>query len=215
MAEKSYFLSGLGDTIGNLGTGVKNAAISLFKSDDAPGDYTTRLASIARQKKLADMLSQMGAQEQAVSTAGGITAPVSGMGALARGLTSFGGAYLSGKASRDEEAATAAEEAAIQGGFADILKKGDLVERGAQLADDENGIPQYAVNTKVGGGKYILTPEEQQQRLIEFVGKHPGAAGQANLYSNLIGDERARADAEALRNQPTWRQPGDHRMPGG
>lgn len=85
-------------------TGVKNAAVSLFKSDDAPGDYSSRKASLARQQKLADALAQMGAQEQAVSTAGGITAPVSPMGALARGLTSFGGSYLSGKAAADEAA---------------------------------------------------------------------------------------------------------------
>jgi len=92
-------------------TGVKNAAISLFKSDDAPGDYSSRRSSLARQQKLAEALSQMGAQEQAVSTAGGITAPVSPMGALARGLTSFGGAYLSGKAAADEAALKKAETA--------------------------------------------------------------------------------------------------------
>ena len=70
-----------------------------FTKDD---DYASRKAAIARQEKLAEMLSQMGAQEQAVSTAGGITAPMSGMGALARGLTSFGGSYLSGSAAADE-----------------------------------------------------------------------------------------------------------------
>jgi len=74
------------------------ALFSLTKDDD----YASRKAAIARQEKLAEMLSQMGAQEQAVSTAGGITAPMSGMGALARGLTSFGGSYLSGKAAADE-----------------------------------------------------------------------------------------------------------------
>jgi len=73
---------------------------SLTKDDD----YASRKAAIARQEKLAEMLSQMGAQEQAVSTAGGITAPMSGMGALARGLTSFGGSYLSGKAAADAAA---------------------------------------------------------------------------------------------------------------
>jgi len=76
------------------------ALFSLTKDDD----YASRKAAIARQEKLAEMLSQMGAQEQAVSTAGGIAAPVSGMGALARGLTSFGGSYLSGKAAADEAA---------------------------------------------------------------------------------------------------------------
>jgi hypothetical protein len=77
--------------------------VSLTKLDE-DSDYTTRKAAIARQQKLAEALSQMGAQEQAVSTAGGITAPMSPMGALARGLTSFGGSYLAGKASADEAA---------------------------------------------------------------------------------------------------------------
>ena len=88
----------------NYISSVPNKVINLFKSDDAPGDYSSRKASLARQQKLADALTQMGAQEQAVSSAGGITAPVSGMGALARGLSSFGGAYLSGKAAGDEAA---------------------------------------------------------------------------------------------------------------
>jgi hypothetical protein len=60
--------------------------------------YDPQMMAIVRQQKLAEMLSQMGAQEQAVSTAGGITAPMSPMGALARGLTSFGGSYLAGQA---------------------------------------------------------------------------------------------------------------------
>jgi len=98
------------DYIRPAATGVKNAAVSLFKSDDAPGDYSSRRASLARQQKLAEMLSQMGAQEQAVSTAGGIIAPVSPMGALARGLTSFGGSYLSGRAAADEAALKKEEE---------------------------------------------------------------------------------------------------------
>jgi hypothetical protein len=84
--------------------------VSLTKLDE-DSDYTTRAAAIARQQKLAEALSKMGEQEQAVYTAGGITAPVSGMGALARGLTSFGGSYLAGKASADEAALKKSEKA--------------------------------------------------------------------------------------------------------
>ena len=100
----AYTLDDFGNLVSDAATSAKNKVVNLFKSDDAPGDYSSRRASLARQQKLADALSQMGAQEQAVSTAGGITAPVSGMGALARGLSSFGGAYLSGKAAGDEAA---------------------------------------------------------------------------------------------------------------
>jgi len=74
--------------------------VSLF----APisGDYTSRSAELARQQKLAQMLMEMSQQEMPVSTAGGITAPVSPYGALAKALTSFGGSYLSGKSAADE-----------------------------------------------------------------------------------------------------------------
>jgi hypothetical protein len=176
------------------------ALFSLTKDDD----YASRKAAIARQEKLAEMLSQMGAQEQAVSTAGGITAPVSPMAALARGLTSFGGSYLSGKAAADEAALEKGEKAAIASGFADILKRGDIpASQGAQLPDDESGIEQYVVNpAQIGKGKYVLNPDEQQEALIKLVNERPGAAGVASSYSNLIEGERKR-------NEPTWRQPGD------
>lgn len=106
----AYTLGDIGNVPGQAFDFLKRQYVNLTKPGADDDDYTTRSAAIARQRKLADMLSQMGEQEQAVSTAGGITAPMSGMGALARGLTSFGGAYLSGKASADEAAATKAEE---------------------------------------------------------------------------------------------------------
>jgi len=195
MAEKLYSLSGLGNTIGNLGTGVKNAAINLFKSDDAPGDYTTRLASIARQKKLADMLSQMGAQEQAVSTAGGITAPVSGMGALARGLTSFGGAYLSGKASRDEEAATAAENAAINKELARIFGRTPATEasQGDYIGDDAEGVPNYNVNAGKPASD-ILDPESRMNALYTLGGGSSLAKNAADRYLPFAMNRLGRAE---------------------
>lgn len=64
----------------------------------APSDYDSQMLAISRQQKLAEMLSQMGAQEIPVSSAGGISAPISPMAALAKGLTSFGGSYLAGQA---------------------------------------------------------------------------------------------------------------------
>lgn len=74
--------------------------VSLF----APNDYSTRSAAISRQKKLADALAQIAQQEMPVSTVGGITAPISPYSALVKGLTSFGGSYLAGKAAADEAA---------------------------------------------------------------------------------------------------------------
>jgi hypothetical protein len=96
-------LDDIGNAPGQIYDFLKRKYVSLTKPDE-DGDYSSRKGSISRQQKLAEALSQMGAQEQAVYTAGGITAPVSPMAALARGLTSFGGAYLSGKAAADEAA---------------------------------------------------------------------------------------------------------------
>jgi len=99
------YIDDIGSAPGQAYDWAKRQFISLTKPNEDDGDYTTRSAAIARQQKLAEALSQMGNQEQAVYTAGGITAPMSPMGALARGLSSFGGSYLAGKAAGDEAAA--------------------------------------------------------------------------------------------------------------
>ena len=134
-------------------TGVKNAAVSLFKSDDAPGDYSSRKASLARQQKLADALAQMGAQEQTVYSAGGITAPVSPMGALARGLTSFGGAYLSGKAAADEAAVKKAGSEELARAVARFGKPYKTVDEAAPTVMQPGGEPeqQYTMKTPDSG----------------------------------------------------------------
>lgn len=105
----AYTLDDIGNAPGQIYDFLKRKYVSLTKPDE-DGDYSSRKSSISRQQKLAEALSQMGAQEEEVSTVGGITAPVSGMGALARGLTSFGGSYLSGKAAADEAALKKEEE---------------------------------------------------------------------------------------------------------
>jgi hypothetical protein len=112
------------------------AYINLTQDDD----YASRLASIARQQKMAEALSKMGEQEQAVYTAGGITAPMSPMGALARGLTSFGGSYLSGKAAADEAA----------------LKKGELSEAKDYYAGLRNKPAPYTLPGEGGGAPMDL-----------------------------------------------------------
>jgi hypothetical protein len=214
----AYTLDDIGNAPGQAYDFLKRKYIS-FTERDKDGDYSSRKSSIARQQKLAEALSQMGAQEQAVSTAGGITAPVSGMGALARGLTSFGGAYLSGKAAADEAALEKGEKAAIASGFADILKRGDIpASQGAQLPDDASGVEQYEVNpAQVGKGKYVLTSDEQQEALIKLVNERPGAAGVASSYSSLIESARerdkpkfesigARGSMDTNRDSPTYGQ---------
>ena len=83
-------------------TGVKNQLVNLFAPTDTSAlPYASQLASVARQQKLADMLTQMGAQDIPVSTAGGITAPISPWAALAKGLQSGVGSYMSAKADQN------------------------------------------------------------------------------------------------------------------
>ena len=184
-----------------------------FTKDD---DYASRKAAIARQEKLAEALSQMGAQEQAVSTAGGITAPMSGMGALARGLTSFGGSYLSGKAERDAaaldkaaraEAAAAGKELYTMPGTKGQLRISDE-DPGTTAAPMEMNMPtlpgqepsgekvQYTLNMpnipgrEMGGG---ARPYEDQQRMLDELDLS------ANPYmAKVATGARGRIEAENL-----------------
>jgi hypothetical protein len=184
-----------------------------FTKDD---DYSSRKAAIARQEKLAEMLSQMGAQEQAVFTAGGITAPMSGMGALARGLTSFGGSYLSGKAERDaaalDKASRAEAAAAVKALYTKPGTKGQLrisdEDPGTTAAQMEMNMPtlpgqgpssekvQYTLNMpnipgrEMGGG---ARPYEDQQRMLDEL----DLSGNPYMARMATG-ARARIEAENL-----------------
>jgi len=178
---------------------LKKPAQNVWQNLTAPGNtqglaYEDQIAALDDRQKLADQLQAQADQPFNIQSYKGIQAPISGYEGAAKMLSAALAGWEGGGIAGERRAATKAEKAAIQSGFADIFKRGDLVEQGAQQPDDAEGIPQYAANTQVGGGKYILTPEAQQRRLIGLVGDHPGAAGQANLYSNLIGDERKRAE---------------------
>jgi hypothetical protein len=170
-----------------------------FTKDD---DYSSRKAAIARQEKLAELLSQMGAQEQAVSTAGGITAPVSGMGALARGLTSFGGAYMSGKAAKDAAALDKGEKASVEAERARIFGMTPAVaatplSQGAYQGVDAEGIPSYDVNlpTPAKAASYVLTPEERENALDVL-------SGRSKFGEQAAARGFARFEYERDRDQP-------------
>jgi len=158
------------------------ALFSMTQDDD----YASRKAAIARQEKLAEMLSQMGAQEQAVSTAGGITAPMSPMGALARGLTSFGGSYLSGKAAADE---------------AGLKKSGteELVKAVSEFGAPYKTTDQTAPAEDLGGEpiqQYIMKAPSNQEKMGEaariMASDLPGGeAIGSSLYSNVAKQQSA------------------------
>jgi hypothetical protein len=154
-----YTLDDIGNAPGQAYDFLKRKYVSLTKPDE-DGNYSSRKAAIARQEKLAEMLSQMGAQEQAVSTAGGITAPVSPMSALARGLTSFGGAYMSGKAAADEAAANKAARAEAIEARKTFNQEPDLVMPGgsARLTPTPGGNGAIPASPELP--KYILQDDE-------------------------------------------------------
>lgn len=172
-------------------TGVKNAAVSLFKSDDAPGDYTTRKASLARRQKLADALAQMGAQEQAVSTAGGIAAPVSPMGALARGLTSFGGSYLSGRAAADEAALKKEQLEAAREGMKLFY---ELPEKRGLVTSEVEGTKPYQATFQAPTLPGMPAPEAVTAELQMPVGPQTEAG-------MIPGGPRSRADQVRMANE--------------
>ena len=177
-------------------TGVKNAAVSLFKSDDAPGDYSSRKASLARQQKLAEMLSQMGSQEIPVSSAGGITAPVSPMAALARGLTSFGGSYLSGKAAADEAALEKAGNEKLVKAISQFGKQYKIVDTAAPtvMVGDEP-VQQYTMKTPDSGEML------GEAARVMGLGVPGSEAIGANLFSSVAKRQETEAERERVRTQ--------------
>lgn len=180
-------------------TGVKNAAISLFKSDDAPGDYSSRRSSLARQQKLAEALSQMGAQEQAVSTAGGIIAPVSPIGALARGLTSFGGSYLSGKAAGDEAGLRKQDLADAMNATKNLY----VMPAGSRQPDagmiDTQGVKElgesFPITGKLNIADTVTTPQQQMQMLTPLAAGGDVSKAAYNAYMPGVMKQQA-ADVE-------------------
>ena len=169
---------------------AKRKFVSLTKPNEDDSDYTTRSAAVARQQKLAEALSQMGAQEQSVSTAGGITAPVSGMGALARGLTSFGGSYLAGKASADEAALEESQNKGIAAVFEGMKDTPDVTTKAYYLPPDQKDaadIGQY-VPEKTTPGQH-LSRSERTNRIMAGVARYPKMAALAPMYVQNMQSE--------------------------
>ena len=199
------YIDDIGSAPGQAYDWAKRQFISLTKPDDAAtGDYTTRSAAIARQQKLAEALSQMGAQEQAVSTAGGITAPMSPMGALARGLTSFGGSYLSGKAAADEAALDTIQNQKLSDVLSsyyderpDMTNKNDLVITGRiDPATHKPGPNVGTIDTR-GVFNRPTTGQEQMQAALGLVGTK-----YAGMVPDMLSNAQAEIKADKERKQP-------------
>ena len=155
----AYTLGDIGNAPGQVYDFLKRKYVNLTTPDEE-GDYSSRKGRISRQQKLAEALSQMGAQEEEVSTVGGITAPVSGMGALARGLTSFGGAYLASKAAADEAAANKAARAEAIEARKTFNQEPDLVMPGGSARLTPTPGSNNAIPASPELPKYILQDDE-------------------------------------------------------
>ena len=137
----------LANALGSTATGVKNQLVNLFAPTDTSAlPYASQLASVARQQKLAEMLSQMGTQEIPVSSAGGISAPISPLAVLAKGLQSGVGGYLGAKA--DQNAL-------------DIANKGNQ--------NFSNSLVNYYVDPGVAGSQ--LTPDSSMSLNLPSVSR--------------------------------------------
>lgn len=196
---------------------------NLFASD-SDGSYSSRAAELARQKKLADMLIEMSQQEMPVSTAGGITAPVSPYGALAKALTSFGGSYLSGKAAADEAALKKQDREIAQEALKNYytqpdtkqlaLAKGLASPVETEMAFNMPTLPGQIPSNQTYSTKLNLpgvsraevetvrgratTPEEQMQKIAPLL---EGGETSRSLYNALMPDimkRQAEAGEETL-----------------
>jgi len=182
--------------------------------------YVSLTRDIARQKKLADVLSRMGAEEGSASTVGGITAPMSALGPLVRGLTSFGGSYLSGKAEGDMDAATDEEQAAVDARIAEIFYEPTKVEKPKvekavyEFKPDNGGVSRLTASgfdspTDVEVAPLIdlptLSPRDQIAALTQLASRSDIGKEAAGLYMPGVLSDLERADAKALADRPIYR----------
>lgn len=78
-------------------------------------DYASQLAQLQYQQQIAQALSQAGAQDIPVSSAGGISAPISPLAALSKALNSGVGSYLGARSQKGQAALSQQErQAAIK-----------------------------------------------------------------------------------------------------
>jgi hypothetical protein len=176
------------------------ARISLFSPLE--GDYGSRSAELARQQKLAQMLTEMSQQEMPVSTAGGITAPVSPYGALAKALTSFGGSYLSGKSAADEAALKKSDQEMAQKALENIyVMPAGSRQPNVGMVDTkgiEGAVPSFAVTGRTNIEDTATTPQQQLQMLTPLM---QGGETSRSVYNAFMPQVMQQRNADIARQQ--------------
>ena len=164
-------------------------------------DYDAQLSAFARRQKLAELLAQQGGEDIKVESVNGIPTPISPFQGLANVLKSGMGAYLGGKASRDEEAATAAEKAAINEERDRIFARNPAVAATEASQGDDidlEGNRNFIAATPGKAASYILDPEAQINALYTLGGRSSLGEKAADRYLPLAMRRLERADAEEL-----------------
>jgi hypothetical protein len=117
--------------------------------------YDAQLAALQRQQKYAELLSQQGAEPIDVQTVNGIPTPISPFQGLAKVFQSGMGGYLAGKATKDQAALEASDNAALLDALKNRSTTADVSTEGTNTTLQ---MPRTA-NTTPGGvspGPYSL-----------------------------------------------------------
>jgi len=134
-----------------------------------------------------------------------------------RGLTSFGGSYLSGKAEGDMDAATDEEQAAVDAEVARINARSLILDDSAPVVAvprmNESGefVTPKLPETE---SKYNLSPRDQIAALTQLAGRSDIGKEAAGLYMPIALSDLERADAKALADRPEFKALGAGERPG-
>lgn len=154
----------------------------------APTDYSTQLADIERQRKLAEAMQQQGMQPLETQTAGGWVVPISPWQGAAKLAQAFMGARGQSQAS-DREKSVAKQ-------YQDDLAK---ALAGAQAA--QTGTPAIASpSDELGGGPGAPAVGPNRQAMIQSLMSHPATQqmAMAQMSKDMDAEDRKRKLADAM-----------------
>jgi hypothetical protein len=145
------------------------------------------------------MLTQMGAQDIPVSTAGGITAPISPWAALAKGLQSGAGSYMSAKAARDAAGLSKQDVADAMNATKNLY----VMPTGSRQPDagmvNTQGVEglgeSFPITGKTNIEDTVTTPRQQMQMLAPLATGGEASRAAYNAYMPGVMKQQA-ADIE-------------------
>ena len=164
-------------------------------------NYDSAIADAKRRQKYAELLQEESRSPIEIQSYKGIQAPIATSQGLAKMLNAAFGGYMEGKASSDEEEATAAETAAINEERARIFARNPAVAATEASQGDDidlEGNRNFIAATPGKAASYILDPESQMNALYTLGGRSSLGEKAADRYLPLAMRRLERADAEEL-----------------